>query len=209
MTQYVHFTMGEPLTLSLASTEAEMDRDGWRWNYPTTEGKILSVSREIAARINLLELKPNQPFCIEKVFVGPKEPGPSWRVWLPINKPVDVPPPSDDLEKQLAASIELVQARKPVRRHVQASPDQERFPGMHRGNGTYGRAPQPVPQLATCGPIPYAIALDQITGVVLETLKKHGEQWESGAKQDLVSTLLIQAARDGRVVFDFHTEEKS
>jgi len=202
MTQFVHFNLNKPLTLALSSVEPEPD--GFRWNYETTDGKVLSVSRDLAIRINELDLKPSQPFCMEKVFVGPKEPGPSWRVWLPINKPVDVPPPTEDMEQQLKDSIELVKSRKPVRRHVHLSPNQERFPGMRRGTGTYG--PAPLPQLQTCGPLPYADALKEITRTVLTVLDGLHEQWDPNAKQDLISTLLIQALKQNLVVFNFHTE---
>ncbi len=47
--------------------------------------------------------------------------------------------------------------------------------------------------------IPYEVALERIMHTVLQTLKASGEQWDPGSRQDLVSTIFIQALRDGVV----------
>jgi len=200
MTQYVHFTLNEPLTLALSDVTGEID--GFQVQYPTTDGRVLSVSRNTAVKINLLDLKPGQSFCLVRKSAGPDEPV-EWCAWLPKPEPVETPEPAvpaPDLESQLAASIEIVKARrKPPR---SAHPDQSRFPGMHRGTGTYGRAP--VPAVALARRVPYQDALREITETVLTVLAERKEQWDPAAKQDLISTLLIQAAKEGRVVFEFH-----
>jgi hypothetical protein len=45
----------------------------------------------------------------------------------------------------------------------------------------------------------YDVALRRILRTTLAALKDAGEQWSDAARQDLVSTLMIQAARDGAV----------
>jgi len=47
--------------------------------------------------------------------------------------------------------------------------------------------------------IGYDVALRRILRVAIAELKTGGEQWSDNARQDLVSTLMIQAARDGAV----------
>ena len=43
------------------------------------------------------------------------------------------------------------------------------------------------------------LALREILRMSLSALKEAGEQWNDQAKQDLVSTLFIQAAHDGAI----------
>jgi hypothetical protein len=76
-------------------------------------------------------------------------------------------------------------------------------------NGTNGHAPNgnngdPKPYAAAGIPTPpvkvgYDVALRRILRTTLAALKDAGEQWSDAARQDLVSTLMIQAARDGAV----------
>lgn len=80
------------------------------------------------------------------------------------------------------------------------------------GTGTNGPAPRRAPKLEVVkrppAAVSYRVALRQITATVLETLNERGEQWPSDARQDLVSTLFIAAARDKKVIFDFDPEGK-
>lgn len=45
--------------------------------------------------------------------------------------------------------------------------------------------------------IPYNVAFREILGWVTTGLKEAGEQWSDQARQDMVSTVIIQASRDG------------
>ena len=76
-------------------------------------------------------------------------------------------------------------------------------------NGTNGHAPNGSdgdlkPYAAAGIPAPpvkvgYDVALRRILRTTLVALKDAGDQWSDAARQDLVSTLMIQAARDGAV----------
>jgi hypothetical protein len=76
-------------------------------------------------------------------------------------------------------------------------------------NGSNGHAPngnngEQKPYAAAGIPAPpvkvgYDVALRRILRTTLAALKDAGEQWSDAARQDLVSTLMIQAARDGAV----------
>jgi hypothetical protein len=83
-------------------------------------------------------------------------------------------------------------------------------PPSNNGNGsTNGHAPNgnngdPRSYAAAGIPAPpvkvgYDVALRRILRTTLAALKDAGEQWSDAARQDLVSTLMIQAARDGAV----------
>ena len=67
------------------------------------------------------------------------------------------------------------------------------------GDGTYG----PVPQKAVAGgksrrePIPFNVAFAEIVHFVTRTLNESGEQWSEQSRQDLVSTVLISAGKQG------------
>jgi len=80
------------------------------------------------------------------------------------------------------------------------------------GTGTDGPAPVRRPQLVSAAGrrppvvVSYRVALSQITDTVLQELKARGEQWEAGARQDLISTVLIAAHRAKAFTFDFQPE---
>ena len=81
--------------------------------------------------------------------------------------------------------------------------------GKNSTNGSNGHAPngnngEQMPYVAAGIPTPpvkvgYDVALRRILRTPLAALKDAGEQWSDAARQDLVSTLMIQAARDGAV----------
>lgn len=85
-------------------------------------------------------------------------------------------------------------------------------PEAPRGTGTYGPLPKalPAPSTGKRGTPPfrvsYRVALREITEVVTGLLKDTGEQWNDQAKQDLVSTAFISAAKTGAVLFDFQED---
>jgi hypothetical protein len=76
-------------------------------------------------------------------------------------------------------------------------------------NGTNGHAPngsngdaKPYAAAGILAPpvkVGYDVVLRRILRTTIAALKDAGEQWSDAARQDLVSTLMIQAARDGAV----------
>ena len=52
-------------------------------------------------------------------------------------------------------------------------------------------------QIRASGPIPMNVAFREVTAFVTSELKAAGEQWTDQAKQDIVSTVLISAAKKG------------
>ena len=112
-----------------------------------------------------------------------------------------------DLPGQLSASLGEI-----PRKGVRSTPG---LPSETRGTGTHGPVPVPVPRIAAKqdrqAPPPrvsYRIALREITGTVTALLRESGEQWNDQAKQDLVSTAFISAAKSGVILFDFDAEAR-
>jgi hypothetical protein len=65
------------------------------------------------------------------------------------------------------------------------------------GAHPYEAAGNPAPPIK----VGYDVALRRILRVAIAELKAAGEQWSDSARQDLVSTLFIQATRDGAVTW--------
>jgi hypothetical protein len=127
--------------------------------------------------------------------------------------------PESDIEAEVRAGILARKARAgasvsapaPVEAAiVRAAPNNNAYgDGIKSTNGNGNGAPPPngsngapKPYLTAGIPappvkIPYDVAFRELLQVVVDALKAAGEQWSDAAKQDAVSTLLIQAARDG------------
>lgn len=80
------------------------------------------------------------------------------------------------------------------------------------GNATHNTAKPPY---STAGPsvpptkVGYDLALRRLLRTTIAALKDAGEQWSDSARQDLISTLMIQAARDGAVSWAPLTREEN
>ena len=127
---------------------------------------------------------------------------PFWSVWLSNEtEQARAEAEAPELERQLAASIEVARRRR--------SPDSA---GSDRpqlaATGTDGPSAVPAisrkPAIAAVagrrrgeGQIPYNVAFREIVGLVARELAAAGEQWSDQARQDAVSTLFIAAGKAG------------
>src|SRR6185436_13087645 len=81
MPDNVKFKPNVPVFLALTDPTGELDQ----WNqvtYPTTCGRLLTVSCNTAVKINELDLQPGERFGICKDMESDRGPA-SWRVWTP------------------------------------------------------------------------------------------------------------------------------
>ena len=79
----VHFKPNEPQTLALQEPRAEAFGD-YEITYTLVDGRLLKVSKAVAAKINELDLQPGETFgmCKQMVFNEQrKRLTPSWTVW--------------------------------------------------------------------------------------------------------------------------------
>ena len=186
--QFVHLEPNIPQELALSDVSGRPE--GFDVIYPTTDGRILKVTHKLAVQINELELKAGEAFMICKDR-GHAMGSVSYRVWLPpkteqARAAVEAP----EVERQLAASLEIVKGRKKPK---PAAPEL-------KATGTDGpaalRASLPI-RTQHPGRIPMNVAFSEVLAFVTNTLKEHGEQWNDQAKQDACCTLLIAAQKAG------------
>jgi len=190
----VHFQPNEPQTLALMEPRSEQFGD-YEITYTLTYGRLLKVSKQLAAKINELDLQPGETFsmCKQMVFNEQrKRLTPSWIVWLT--------PESEKARAKQEMKPPMTLAavkRSKVRsiRKTSAAPFQQTTLTFNRGTGTYG--PLPLPQSLRPPRIPYNVAFREVLEFVTGELKQAGEQWTDQARQDMVSTVLISASNNG------------
>lgn len=196
-----------PMHLALESTEGELDSRYPKVHYMTTDGRVLTVSTQTAAKINMLELRTGEAFCIIK-RVRPE--GVEYEVWLAgqseKSRAEEEQTEPNELEQRLARSLASVPVA-PVaiipRKNARRAPDVDQPRLFDKGTGTDGPAPLrvPLPAIAPSRPvrvqIPFNIAFVEVTQFVIAGLAAAGEQWNDEAKQGMVSTVLIAAAKAG------------
>jgi hypothetical protein len=188
----VHFKPNEPQTLALQEPRAEQFGE-YQITYTLTDGRLLKVSKLVAATINELDLQPGEAFnmCKQMVFNEQrKRLTPSWIVWLT--------PESEKAraEQETRPPMTLADVKRPgkVRSIRKAASEQGSIP-FDRGTGTFG--PVPLPQSLRPPRIPFNVAFREVLGFTTKELKNAGEQWNDQAKQDLICTVLISASNSG------------
>ena len=188
----VHFKPNEPQTLALVEPRSEQFGD-YEITYTLTDGRLLKVSKQLAAKINELDLQPGETFgiCKQTVFNEQRRRDtPSWAVWLT--------PESEKAraKQETRPPMTLADVKRPKVRSIRKapSPDQQTMT-FDRGNGTFG--PLPLPQSLRPPRIPYNVAFREVLQFVTKELKDAGEQWTDQARQDLCFTVLISASNSG------------
>jgi hypothetical protein len=224
--QKLTVTPNVPIQISLRYPDGKQVEgrfaDQMYYSLQTPPESCLYLDMDVAAKINMLGPRRGEPFWICKRWTGKKTDSPIWDVW-PVGDqeappPPPPPPPSaaaqatgipdSDLEQKLRASLAEIERAKQAGANVSApapvvAAPVTAQPPYNNGNGSkplngngarpYEAAGIPSPQVK----IPYDVAFRELLQIVVDGLKAAGEQWSDAAKQDAVSTLLIQAARDG------------
>ena len=108
----IRFIPNVPQQLSLKEREGRVVPGRWGEQvvYTARDGRLLSVSKDVASKINLLEIEANEPFCICKRWNGERKQPPRWDIWLTpqaekVRALKEMGPPETDLEEQLRSSI--------------------------------------------------------------------------------------------------------
>ena len=180
-------------------------------SYPCTDGRILTLDTRSAERLNALFLRPDETFGLCRRWEQVKGSIPRFDFWLtPASEQARAAEESGNPEPQRPASIATAQpspespAPIPQRRQRRATvqampvPQPTEQPQLwdQRGNGTYGPAPRPAIHPGP-GRIPMNVAFREVVQFVTLELKQSGEQWSDQSRQDLVSTIIISAGRQG------------
>ena len=186
----IHFNPNEPQVLRLKDPSGCLD--GFNVLYETADGRLLSLPRPAAVKLNLLDPAPGEEISLTKCRKD-REPA-EWVVCLT--------PRAEQARAEREAAADS-QHPAPVRQMPTAGkPSSPEPPAPSKGTGTYGPAPQPVPAPRRrpeqiC--IPFNLAFREVVHFVCVELNASGEQWSEQSRQDLVSTVLIAASKAGYV----------
>jgi hypothetical protein len=204
------------MALKYADGKTVEGRFGDQEYYTLTDGRCMYVDMDVAGKINILGLRPGEPFEICKYWSGKKGERPQWDV-----RRVDGIPPNRvtaaveaDLERDLRRSLEQQAAKRPGAAVSASAPELAALvkepPAVdyNNGNGSkangngniYVNGANGAAQVTLARvplKIPLNIAFREILAFCTQELQAAHEQWSDAARQDLVSTVLIQAAREG------------
>jgi hypothetical protein len=210
----IHFSPNVPQILSLSDPAGTPN--GFNVEYPTTDGRVLSLPRAVAIRLNALDVKCGESFgiCKRVPQLGVNIPLHrtifEWDLWLTPEteqaraaKEQEVMPTGPLIEADATRTSGTVAQGRVRTRKLKAMP----APALHSAADDTAALPPtgtegPAPRLATMkrtrvGQIPYNVAFREVCQFVTKGLQEAGEQWSDQARQDAVSTILIAASKQG------------
>jgi hypothetical protein len=208
-----------PIALKFDEGKPVEGRFGDQYLYTLMDGRTMYVSPVVASKINEQEIRRGDQFTICKKEVKDPNGGKpriEWQVYRNQPAPAKSPTPAEltgidetDIEKQLRESLRVIEMRKaqqsqpgqPAAAPSAESNHVERFNGNGSANGNHHEAPRPPATATPTIPlkIPMNIAFREILAFCKQELTAASGQWADGARQDLVSTLIIGAMREGWV----------
>ena len=199
--QILKFETNIPITVALEFPDGVNIQGtyGPQVKFSLTDNRVMYLAPDVARAIKTLGVSPGEPFAITKRWEKGK------RAWW-------------DVEKVKSAGAEAILEPDPSDSPAQphriepANPETAR-PGIRTDNPTR-KTPQiehgPIPsvpprasgiQLTRTPPVKpsYEEAFRECLRIVTDGLAGAREQWSDGAKQAMVSTLLIQLGRENRL----------
>jgi len=211
-------TPNVPVQIALKFPDGKLveGRFGDQMMYSLTNGQVAYLDMDVAQKINLLELRRNETFCLCKRWTGKKGDPQLIDVWRPDAASIATGLPPTAVDGEIASRQQTDAGARPNANSFVAPAPATAItqpPSSNNGNGSTsngngnGANGAPKPYAAAGAPPPppvkvgYDVALRRILRVATTELKTAGEQWSDAARQDLVSTLMIQAARDGVITW--------
>lgn len=185
----VQFLTNVPVEVALKWPDGKLINGvyGDRMMYTTTDDKVMFLDCDVAAQINELGVQPGEPFFICKSRGNGKGMSNVWKVWRETGEPATKAGESS-LERDLRHSL----AMKPQSPHGTLVVDKpkETAPRPATNGNCLAKTPTKVPMDR---------AVIDAVRMVQQAMKETGEQWSDQSRQDLVSTILIAAQREGWV----------
>lgn len=198
MTEKIVFTPNVPVQVALKFADGKEveGRFGNQMLFSLVDGRVMYANMDLAAKINLIEPRKAEPFMICQRWTGKKGDQRQWDVWRPdpderqpVAKVTPEPPPEPP-DRRAGASVT---APTPVRQIAEATQQHSNGNGLN-GNG-FNRVNPALPIPPT--KIPMNEAVVEAVKMVQHAMKVTGEQWSDQSRQDMVSTILITAQREG------------
>jgi len=191
MNDTIKFVPNTPQVLRLADPTGDLV-DG-QVLYPTVDGRTLCLPRHAAVRLNQLFAEAGEEISIGRYRKAEDQPA-EWVFSLTART------------EQARAKDEM--ARQETLRLDNEAPSSTGKTEFEEWRRTPALSPQQKRKRDAGTPptrVSYRTALSDITKAVTGLLRETGEQWNDQAKQDLVSTVFISAAKTGQMVFDFNS----
>lgn len=196
MSRIIKFELNEPITLALMSMQSLGVPDKFgnpQELFVTVDRKRLYAPIQLANKIKALGVKADEPFCIRKYKKGRNVHYDVWLAHASEMARAEAEKSAVSAELRQTGVIEL------------ASPVQVRAALAATGTDGVLQMPKlaPKPIASTPGKrgvvIPFNVAFREVTQFVIEGLKDTREVWNDEARQGIVSTVLIAAAKEGWV----------
>jgi hypothetical protein len=161
--------------------------------FTTVDDRVFFVAEKVAQKIHGLRLQPREPLDITKAEVdwGNGRKGIEWKVakvgFAPSEQPAIGEQPNGTFVVPVQPGAGAV-TPAPVTAASQQPSNSNGNGSKSSGNGHAATVPLK---------IPLNVAVAEAVRIVIQALKESGEQWSDAARQDLVSTVLIAAQREG------------
>jgi len=189
----IQFLCNLPVEVSLVSLSPlpKEAPKGTKYFYMVKSGSGFWADTELHQKIQ--SMNPSEPFWICKRRACGRRRN-IWDLWRgPAVGTHEAEPHETTLETQLARSLDRVESQ-PVPKPILIRPEIS----QPLGTGTNGLVPLSSPSRhKDGGKIPMDVAFREVLQFVTEGLNKAGEQWGDQAKQDLISTIIIDSGKRG------------
>lgn len=203
MRQVLRFESNQPQTIALEFPEGVSvpGQYGPQVRFSLTENRLMYLDLDVAQAIKTLGVEPGQPFTICKRWEKGR------KVWWEVEKAKSAsgaseairaaglpptPSPAPKLEPTSSETANrLVSHAEPVRIPPKPAPTPIADSTPRTSGMQLTRTPPVKPS--------YEEAFRECLRIVTAGLAQTGEQWSDGAKQAMVSTLMIQLGRENRL----------
>lgn len=188
MRQILRFDANQPVTVALEFPEGVnvQGQFGPQVKFSLTDNRLMYVDPDVAQAIKTLGVQPGELFTITKRWEKGR------RVWWDLERvksparSQSIPEPSDT--PQIAPQGDNPPIPETVPPRIGPKPAAEMPP---RGGMRLTSTPPLKPS--------YEEAFRECLRIVTAGLAQTGEQWSDGAKQAMVSTIMIQLGRENRL----------
>lgn len=198
----MQFTPNVPVEIALKFTDGKSveGRFGDQMMYSLSKpaDHVVYLDNDVAAKLNILEPRKGEVIHACKRWSGKKTEKPVWDFWrggADQQGPVPVREDEPRSTSPLPTSGPTATTQSGNNTSTSASSIKPNGNGSNGySNGHAGANPNlPIPPTK----IPMNIAVIEAVQMVQTAMKATGEQWSDQSRQDLVSTIIIQAGREG------------
>ena len=191
------FAPNEPIEIALRFPEGKLVEgrygDQTMYSLSVPPDHVLYLDNDVAARLNVLEPRKNEPIWACKRWTGKKTDKPQWDFWRDPEQPRKPQPEARVAPPAPAPAA----ATQPDNYDNTPSISNGHANGNGYSNGHNGHAAARIALPPT--KIPMNVAVIEAVRMVQVAMKETGEQWSDQSRQDFASTILIQICREGWV----------